>query len=708
MDDFELELQTEFLQECEELLENTEEAFMRLEEERDNPEVLEELFRLAHNLKGTSKAVGFDSLSELTHEAESLILKIQKKEIVVSDEAVSLLLSFNDEIRSIVETLTKDPSSNIDVSVMKARIIDFIANPTQGESTASVSAEPVVEAENSENEALDSERALYQNLDAMLNEPVAETPSGEDEAVSKERALYENLDAMLQGDDVEVEENKESDEISKERSLYENLDAMLKEGSSPSAESSASDELSKERDLYKNLDQMLAQGNEAESNENNEIKEERDKYAELDKLLKSGGEASTEEKPKLEEVPSAKVLSMSQAKKEKPKVKKEADQAIRVDLTKIDKINNLIGELVIAQTILSQRRFSHIEDDLANKSITELDKLCNGLHKLSMSLRMVPLKSTFQKMNRIVRDTSKALDKKVNLVLTGETTEVDKIVLDKLTDPLVHIVRNAVDHGLETSDNREILGKDPVGNIRIEAFHEGNNLIIMVEDDGNGIDPKKIHEKAISKGIVSPSKELTEKEILDFIFHPGFSTKEQVTEVSGRGVGMDVVKQNISVLGGSISLNSEIGKGSKFRISLPLTMAVIEGLVIHADDEKFVLPLSQVDELVMFDEEKLESFSGAADLFRLRGETLNTFYLNKKLRKKDSKKAVLLVLRSLEKPIGIIIDEVSHQQQIVVKKLEKDIKNTNGVMGAAILADGLPSMILDLAALYRNDIKIAG
>ena len=230
----------------------------------------------------------------------------------------------------------------------------------------------------------------------------------------------------------------------------------------------------------------------------------------------------------------------------------------------------------------------------------------------------------------------------------------------------------------------------------------------MVEDDGNGIDPKKIHEKAISKGIVSPSKELTEKEILDFIFHPGFSTKEQVTEVSGRGVGMDVVKQNISVLGGSISLNSEIGKGSKFRISLPLTMAVIEGLVIHADDEKFVLPLSQVDELVMFDEEKLESFSGAADLFRLRGETLNTFYLNKKLRKKDSKKAVLLVLRSLEKPIGIIIDEVSHQQQIVVKKLEKDIKNTNGVMGAAILADGLPSMILDLAALYRNDIKIAG
>ena len=444
------------------LLENTEEAFMRLEEERDNPEVLEELFRLAHNLKGTSKAVGFDSLSELTHEAESLILKIQKKEIVVSDEAVSLLLSFNDEIRSIVETLTKDPSSNIDVSVMKARIIDFIANPTKGESTASVSAEPVVEAENSENEALDSERALYQNLDAMLNEPVAETPSGEDEAVSRERALYENLDAMLQGDDVEVEENKESDEISKERSLYENLDAMLKEGSSPSAESSASDELSKERDLYKNLDQMLAQGNEAESNENNEIKEERDKYAELDKLLKSGGEASTEEKPKLEEVPSAKVLSMSQAKKEKPKVKKEADQAIRVDLTKIDKINNLIGELVIAQTILSQGRFSHIEDDLANKSITELDKLCNGLHKLSMSLRMVPLKSTFQKMNRIVRDTSKALDKKVNLVLTGETTEVDKIVLDKLTDPLVHIVRNAVDHGLETSDNREILGKDPV------------------------------------------------------------------------------------------------------------------------------------------------------------------------------------------------------------------------------------------------------
>jgi two-component system chemotaxis sensor kinase CheA len=232
--------------------------------------------------------------------------------------------------------------------------------------------------------------------------------------------------------------------------------------------------------------------------------------------------------------------------------------------------------------------------------------------------------------------------------------------------------------------------------------------VIIVEDDGNGIDPKKIYDKAVSKGIIKTGKEMSDKEILDLIFHPGFSTKEQVTEVSGRGVGMDVVKQNISILGGSISRDSVIGRGSKFKISLPLTMAVIEGLVIHADDEKFVLPLSQVDELVMFDEGKLESFSGTADLFRLRGETLNTFYLNKKLKKKDSKKAVLLVLRSLDKPIGVIIDEVSHKQQIVINKLEDDIKFTTGVMGAAILADGLPSIILDLAELYRRDIQLAG
>ncbi|MBN22096.1 MAG: hypothetical protein CL678_12520 [Bdellovibrionaceae bacterium] len=363
--------------------------------------------------------------------------------------------------------------------------------------------------------------------------------------------------------------------------------------------------------------------------------------------------------------------------------------------------------MIILQTVINQRRFQYIQDDLTNKSIGMMGKLFKEVQELAMSLRMLPLKSTFQKMNRIVRDTSKALDKEVNLKMIGEETEVDKTVLEKLSDPLVHIVRNAIDHGLESTEGRKEAGKDPQGNVQILAYHEGSNLVIEVNDDGKGIDPEIIRKKAIEKKVIDEHTPMTPEETIQLIFHPGFSTKEQVTEVSGRGVGMDVVKTNIESLGGEVNLQSKVGEGSSFKVVLPLTLAIIEGLVITAEKEKFVIPLSQIFEIVKVQESEIENFSGIARLFKVRGEVLPLFHINSKLGKKLTPESqyTVIILRGSTYSFGVVVEDILNQQQIVIKKLGDDIPNKKGMMGSAIMADGMPAIILDFYELFKDDLN---
>lgn len=446
--------------------------------------------------------------------------------------------------------------------------------------------------------------------------------------------------------------------------------------------------------------------------------------AALDSLRESGfgedvikelqGDVAPVAQPK--PLPQEKVAAPAVAKKDKPaapavaknaKTGGESEESIRVKLSRIDKINNVMGELVILQTVISQRRYEFIRDDLSNKSIGMMGKLFKEVQEIAMSLRMLPLKSTFQKMNRIVRDTSKTLDKKVKLHMRGEETEVDKTVLEKIADPLVHIVRNAVDHGLESPADREEKGKSPEGVVELMAFHEGSNLVIQVTDDGKGIDPEIIRKKAIEKKVISEGTELSDQQVLQLIFHPGFSTKEQVTEVSGRGVGMDVVKTNIEGLGGEVTLMSKPGEGSSVKVTLPLTLAIIEGLVISVNREKFVIPLGQVFEIAQVKKENIETFSGVANLFKLRGEVLPLFFINNKLGKKleDADARTVIIVRGANHAFGVAVDDILNQQQIVIKKLGEDIQGEKGIMGSAIMADGMPSVILDLHELFNEDLK---
>lgn len=656
MEDFELELKHDFLEESEDLLMEAESAFLRLETERSNGDLLNEIFRLAHNLKGTSKAVGFDQLADLTHEAENLILKLKEGELEVTDTAVSTLLHFKDQVNIMIELLKVDLNATFELDEIKGQI-----------------------------------KAVIDGAGVPSNDGVNEENNFEDVEASNEEVIQdfnasdEDLENMM-GDDegVATEESHES-----ETSEADNTD------------------------LENNVIDMLGDALGGTDDNEPEINQ-----AALDSLKDFGCDPSVLASLKVEgklveddtsvEAPPAKVEDKAPAKKDVAKTKSNSseEESIRVKLSRIDEINNVIGELVILQTVISQRRFTYIEDELSNNSITIMGKLFKEVQELAMSLRMLPLKSTFQKMTRIVRDTSKALGKDVTLNIIGDETEVDKTVLEKLADPLVHIVRNAIDHGLETNDERAEAGKEK-GVVELFAFHEGSNLVIQITDDGKGIDHEVILQKAIEKNVVPANTSMSPNEIIQLIFHPGFSTKEQVTEVSGRGVGMDVVKTNINALGGEVKVMSKIGEGSSFKIVLPLTLAIIDGVVIHCEDNKYVIPLSHIYEITRMDEGSIEAFTGSAELFKLRGEVIPLFYLNSKLGYKVQRndKQAIAIIRGLNYPFGVVIDDVVNQQQIVIKKLGEDIRKTSGVMGSAIMGDGKPAFIVDLFELFKSDLK---
>lgn len=548
MDSFEVEMKNGFLDEAKELLTNAEQCFLSLEKAKDDPSIIEEIFRLAHNLKGSAGAVGFTDLGEFTHKLESLLLKIKNKEIEVSRSIVSLLLECNDFLIHVIDGLKQDLS----FSQKNPELQERIENHLSGQ--ISVPSEPTTE-------------------------PTPALP-----------------------------------------------------------------------------------------NETNETDE-----------------------PHF-------VIPKAAVKMTHP------DENIRVSLGKIDDLLNNVGELVILQTVMAQQKIN-IPVPFIKKTVDQMTKIIKEIQSTSMGLRMLPLKHTFQKMQRIVRDTSATLGKKVNLNLNGEETELDKTVLEQLGDPLVHLIRNAVDHGLESPEERELAGKNEVGNIHLSAFHRGGQIIIEIKDDGRGLDPAKLIKKAQDKGLISADQVLSDDQAYQLIFAPGFSTKEQVTDVSGRGVGMDVVKTNIQSLQGDIELETVQGSGTCIRIVLPLTLAIVDGMVVSLGEERFVVPIAQIIESLRPQKQDISTVNEISEVLNLRGETLPIYRLENLLKKKSPVKksaweGILLIVRdNNQRGFSIFVDDIICQQQVVIKKLGGEIGNTAGFSGAAILGDGRVSFILDLFEL---------
>ena len=396
----------------------------------------------------------------------------------------------------------------------------------------------------------------------------------------------------------------------------------------------------------------------------------------------------------------------TQAKIKAPKQQHTVESTVRVSTTRLDKLIDMVGEMVIAQSMVSQDEIVvHAQNHRLQKKVSQTGKIVRELQDLSMSMRMVPLKSTFQKMARLVRDVSRKVGKNVNLVTEGEDTEIDRNLVDVINDPLVHMVRNSVDHGIELPDEREKAGKSRAGTVKLAAYHSAGNVVVEIKDDGKGLNRDLILEKAYERNLIEKGKTLTDREIYNLIFEPGFSTAQTVTDVSGRGVGMDVVKKNIEKLRGQVEINSYPGKGSVFRIYLPLTLAIIDGMVVRVGDESYVIPTEQIVRSIKPEDTDISHVLNQGEVLSLQGKLIPLFRLSELYNigngKKEAGQNLVVVLEDDVVQAGIIIDELVGRQQVVVKSLGESMKGIPGISGGAIMPNGRVGLIIDVGGLIK-------
>ena len=379
---------------------------------------------------------------------------------------------------------------------------------------------------------------------------------------------------------------------------------------------------------------------------------------------------------------------------------------VRVNTEKLDSLMDVVGELVIVQSqLIETSRLSGGDNATLQRNVAQLSRITKELQSTAMSLRMIPIKPTLQKMERLARDLARDFGKKVTFTTDGEDTELDRTVVEEISDPLVHMVRNALDHGLEAPEQRIAAGKPESGSLQLRAYHQGSNIVIELQDDGRGIDPEKIHRKALEKGIVAAGAQLSREEILGLIFAPGFSTAEKVTAVSGRGVGMDVVKRNIEKLRGKIEISSEVGRGSVFKIKLPLTMAIIDGLVVRVGGDRFILPSTSVQMALRPARENISTVHGKGEVLDLRGRFVPIHRLHRRFGiagdAANPWDGIVVIVETSGKSSALLVDEMISKQEVVIKNLGAFMQNLPGVAGGAILGDGNIALILDPGSLLN-------
>jgi len=379
--------------------------------------------------------------------------------------------------------------------------------------------------------------------------------------------------------------------------------------------------------------------------------------------------------------------------------------SIRVAIDKVDKLINLVGELVITQSIIAQvvANYSAEKHEILAEAVAQMDRHARDLHERVLTVRMIPIKTLFSRFPRLVRDLAAAVDKQVALDILGEETELDKTVIEKIGDPLTHLIRNAIDHGIEPVEDREAAGKPASGTIRIEAYQQGGNIHIDIADDGKGLDRDKIVAKAIQNGLVSADQPLTDEEVQGLIFRPGFSTAAKVTELSGRGVGMDVVKRNVETLGGSITIQSEPRKGTRFRIKLPLTLAIMDGQALQVGEQIYILPLVAITESICPTRGSVHRLTSGAEVIMIRDKALPLLRLHRifgvRPKSEDPTQGLVVIVEYEGRQAALFVDELLAQQQVVIKSLESNFSKVDGVAGATILGDGRVALILDVPGL---------
>jgi two-component system chemotaxis sensor kinase CheA len=681
MDDIQ-ELLEDFLVEAFEMIEEMDQDLVELESNPDDLELLNKIFRVAHTIKGSGSFLNLDKLTYLTHHMETLLDKARKGEVAITPEIMDVTLESVDAMKGILEYIRDNgddssPDININSTVEK---LDTIANGNKSLSSDS-------ENQNKNN----SRRVGRINLDEITLENADE--------LDMENLTPEELDAVLEH--LVDLKNKESEENNPRIVGRINLDEITLENA---------DELDMENLTPEELDAVLEHLVDLRNKEENENKKEEPNLETSTSKEQPQTSATT---PKTTPAESDK-KSLEIKKKEVNKTLAHiSEQTIRVDVKRLDQLMNLIGELVLAKNRLI-KIYNDVEEryegekflEEVNQVVSAISIVTTDLQIAVMKTRMLPIGKVFNRFPRVVRDLSRELKKKVNLIIKGEETELDKSIIEEIGDPLVHMIRNAIDHGIEPPEERVKKGKDEIGNVWLQAYNEGNMIVIEIKDDGRGMDPEILKQKAVEKGIITNTEasNMSNKEAFMLIFKPGFSTAAKITNVSGRGVGMDVVKTNIEKLNGIIEVDSVTGKGSTFKLKIPLTLAIIQALLVSSQEDLFAVPLSNVIETVRIVEEDIYLIEGKSVL-KLREEVLplvnmaDIFEIEKVLEPDKYLYVVILGLGATK--VGLIVDRFIGQEEIVIKSLGEFLKGLPGIAGATIRGDGKVTLIIDVGTLMK-------
>lgn len=682
-----------YRQETEELLTDVEEAILDLEQDPENRDTIDRLFRAVHTIKGSGSMFGFNEIADFTHHMETVLDHVREGVLGVTDELITLILSCRDQIKMMLESTEADIASNRDttdnlIAGLKAYLPrkQNAATKETGhyndhtmivEKTYHIRFSPYLELFTN---GIDL-NMIFNDLNDLgefnLTTKVDDTFSLDEFGSTSCHLL---LDIFLTTDKG-IQEIQDAFVF-----IIDKCDLSIKM-------IDAEDTISGEELRIKKLCELLVARDEIAAEDIDHILQ----------TYKQTGEFSLESKT----VDSRKLIStpseQEHIKKLQDKVAKSSSRtSIRVPAEKLDSLVDLVGEMVTAQACLSSKAL--MENDAELMQIAEeIESLVGGLRDNTISIRMLQIGITFSNFKRLVRDLSLELGKKINMTTSGGETELDKTVIERLNDPLIHIIRNCIDHGIESPETRKRLNKPEHGEIQLSAEHSGAHVLIRISDNGAGLDPEAIHAKAVEKGLINPDDILTEKEIFQFIFAPGFSTAKTVTDISGRGVGMDVVKRNIDALRGSIEIDSQKNVGTTITIKLPLTLAIIDGLMVSLGKNKYILPLETVEECVELSQKGADKALKGSRILDVRGEAVPYIRLRDHFGI-DKDKPVLehiVIVEANGHRTGLVVDNVIGGHQTVIKSLGPAFKHQKDVSGATILGDGTVALILDVNQLVQ-------
>ncbi|WP_187908073.1 chemotaxis histidine kinase/response regulator CheAY2 [Helicobacter pylori] len=660
MDDLQ-EIMEDFLIEAFEMNEQLDQDLVELEHNPENLDLLNRIFRVAHTIKGSSSFLNLHILTRLTHNMEDVLNRARKSEIKITPDIMDVVLRSIDLMKTLLVTIR-----------------DTGSDTNNGK-------------ENEIEEAVKQLQAITsQNLEGA-KEGTKEAPQNENEKEVKKEAEKEN-----------TEENQEN------------------KAKAPTAKNPTSDNpLADEPDLdYTN---MSAEEVEAEIERLLNKRQEADKERRAQKKQETKPKQEVAPKTETPKAPKTETKAKAKADTEENKAPSiGVEQTVRVDVRRLDHLMNLIGELVLGKNRLI-RIYGDVEErydgekflEELNQVVSSISAVTTDLQLAVMKTRMQPVGKVFNKFPRMVRDLSRELGKSIELIIEGEETELDKSIVEEIGDPLIHIIRNSCDHGIEPLEERRRLNKPETGKVQLSAYNEGNHIVIKISDDGKGLDPVMLKEKAIEKGVISErdAEGMSDREAFNLIFKPGFSTAKVVSNVSGRGVGMDVVKTNIEKLNGIIEIDSEVGVGTTQKLKIPLTLAIIQALLVGVQEEYYAIPLSSVLETVRISQDEIYTVDGKSVL-RLRNEVLSLVRLSDIFKVdailESSSDVYVVIIGLADQKIGVIVDYLIGQEEVVIKSLGYYLKNTKGIAGATVRGDGKITLIVDVGAMMdmAKSIKV--